>query len=80
MRTSALRSHPAALAYVVEHHARARVDATREAYRRIRADLGPTLGPEALAAAQQALELQGAELMAELREVTLVRQALERMG
>ena len=80
LRTSALRSHPVALAYVVEQHARARVEATREAYRRVRADLGSVLGPTALTTVQQALELQGAELTAELREVSLVREAIESRG
>jgi len=77
LRTSPLRAHPLALAYLVEHHARAQVDGTREAYRHLRAELGARLGPQALTAVQQALEVAGAQALAQAREVSLVRAALD---
>jgi hypothetical protein len=79
LRTSALRSYPIALAYLVEHHCEADVQATREAYRHARAELGCHVSAAELTVIQQALEAQGARALATRREVALVREAVEQV-
>lgn len=80
LRTSALRSYPVALAFVVEHHCEADVQATREAYRHARAELGGLMSASELTVIQQALEAQGARALATRREVALVRAAVEQVA
>ena len=79
LRTSPLRSYPLALAYLVEHHLEADVQAIREAYRHARAELGEHVSAAELTVIQQALEAQGALALATRREVALVRQAVEQV-
>lgn len=78
LRGSDLRLVPIALARVVAQCVDAQVDALREAYRTVRADLGSSLHPEELALVQRALEAQGAILLATAREVHLVEAAVRR--
>ena len=75
LRTSALRSHPRALAVHVVRLLDAQLDATRASYARARTDLAG-LPADALAGVQQALEAEGARLLATAREARLVQQAL----
>lgn len=80
LRVSPLRSYPRALAFVVEHHCDANVQATREAYRHVRARLGDRMSAAELTVIQQALEVQGARALATRREVALVRAAVEQVA
>lgn len=79
LRTSPLRAYPVALAFLIEHHCEADVQATREAYRHARAELGSHVSPAELTVIQQALEAQGAQALATRREVALVRDAVEQV-
>jgi len=80
LRTSVVRAYPRALAYLVWLHVGAQTEATRDAYRTIRAELGRQLGPEALGVVQQGLEAEGARLLRLSREVDLVRSAIDRQA
>ena len=80
LRVSPLRSYPLALAFVVEHHCEANVQATREAYRHARADVGAHVSAAELTVIQQAIEAQGASALATRREVALVREAVEQVA
>ncbi len=80
LRISPLRAYPLALAFLVEHHCEADVQATREAYRHARAELGAHLSAAELTVVQQALEAQGARALASRREVALVREAVEQVA
>ena len=80
LRTSPLRAYPLALAFVVEHHCEASVQATREAYRHARSELGSHMSAAELTVVQQALEAQGARALATRREVALVRAAVEQVA
>ena len=79
LRTSPLRAYPVALAFLIEHHCEADVQATREAYRHARAELGAHVSAAELTVIQQALEAQGAQALATRREVALVREAVEQV-
>ena len=78
-RISPIRSYPLALAFLIEHHCEADVQATREAYRHARAELGAHVSAAELTVIQQALESQGARALATCREVALVREAVEQV-
>jgi hypothetical protein len=80
LRVSPLRSYPLALAFVVEHHCAANVQAAREAYRHARADVGAHVSAAELTVIQQAIEAQGAHALATRREVALVREAVEQVA
>ena len=75
LRTSVLREHPRALAIHVVRLLEAQLEATRASYARARTDLSG-MPADALAAVQQALEAEGARLLATVREARLVQQAL----
>lgn len=76
LRTSRLRAHPRALAAYLNHYVAGCLAATREAYARARAELGPHLEPAELTEVQRALEAEGARLLQVQRELRLVAQAL----
>lgn len=75
LRTSALRSQPVVLAYVIKNHTEATLAGARSAYARLRTDLGDVLDPAQIDGALQALEAEGARLLQVRREVDLVVQA-----
>lgn len=78
LRGSGLERHPLALAFVVDAHCRASVDALRECYARVRSGLATGLTPEALEETLRALEWAGARSAQEARHTSLVREAIER--
>ena len=75
LRTSALREHPRALAIHVVRLLEAQLEATRASYARARTDLAG-MPADVLETVQQALEAEGARLLATVREARLVQQAL----
>lgn len=77
LRGSDLRRYPVALAAHVRRLIGAELDATRASYARARTELGSVLPPDALSAVQQALEAEGARLLALCREAELVQEALD---
>jgi hypothetical protein len=75
LRSSALRTQPVALAYVIASHTEATLVGARSAYARLRTDLGGVLEPAQIDLAMQALEAEGARLLQVRREVDLVAEA-----
>jgi hypothetical protein len=76
-RTEALyRRQPVVLAWRVRGVIDAQLDAARASYARARADLRDNVSPEVVAETLQALEREGAGLLARRREVELVGEAL----
>lgn len=71
-----LRRHPVLLARLASRQAAASLEATRDAWRTLRRDVGRTLPPEVVEAAMSAYELQGARLAAQVRQVHAVAEAL----
>ena len=71
-----LRRHPVVLARFAVHHVRAGIEAARQGYGTVRADLRDVADPETVAAALAAYEREGARLVATARAVDLVEQAL----
>ncbi len=72
----ALREQPVLLAFRAHADVRARLAGARDAYSAARAEVGDAVPPEAVAALLEALEAEGAALVAREREVALVEQAL----
>lgn len=72
----ALREQPVLLAFRAHADTRARLTGARDAYAAARAEIGDAVTPEALAALLEALEAEGASLVAREREIGLVEQAL----
>lgn len=72
----AWRRHPLALAWVATWHVDAQLDAMREAYRRIRVDLGGELPPRAFGQVMEHLSAEGLRLRATARAVRLVHEAM----
>ena len=70
------RRQPVVLAWRVLAIIEAQLDAARSAYSRARADLRDDVTPEVVAETLQALEREGAGLLARRREVDLVSRAL----
>jgi hypothetical protein len=70
------RRQPVALAWRVRGVIDAQLQAARAAYSRARADLRDHVSPEVVAEALQALEREGAALLARQREVDLIGRAL----
>ena len=70
------RRQPVVLAWRVLAIIEAQLDAARASYSRARADLRDTVTPEVVAETLQALEREGAGLLARRREVDLVSRAL----
>ncbi len=70
------RRQPRVLAWRVLGLIDAQLDAARAAYSQARADLREDVSPEAVAETLQALEREGAALLARRREVDLVGRAL----
>ena len=70
------RRQPVVLAWRVLAIIEAQLDAARSAYSRARADLRHDVTPEVVAETLQALEREGAGLLARRREVDLVSRAL----
>ncbi|RKS77641.1 hypothetical protein CLV35_1335 [Motilibacter peucedani] len=71
-----LRRHPAVLARFAAVHVEAAVEGARRGLAHAREDLRDVVPPEALEAAVQAYEREGARLLATGRAVLLVEQAL----
>lgn len=67
---------PQLLAWRVEALVDAQLDSARAAYSRARAELGAAVTPEVIAELLQALEREGAALLARRREVDLVGRAI----
>jgi hypothetical protein len=77
-RTEAVyRRHPVVLGWLARRQAQARLEATRQAYGSVRRELAEVLGPQGLADTLEALEREGARLLAEQRAITLVADALQ---
>lgn len=72
----ALREQPVLLAFRAHTDVRARLAGARDAYSSARAEVGDAVAPEAVGALLEALEAEGAALVAREREVALVEQAL----
>jgi hypothetical protein len=70
----ALRRHPAILAFVASHHVTATRDGMRAAYSGIRRSFDD---PADVELALRVVEREGARIAAVLREVELVREALD---
>lgn len=70
------REQPVLLAFRAHSDVRARLEGARAAYAAARADLGDAVAPDALAGFLEALEAEGAILLAREREVGLVEEAL----
>lgn len=70
------RRQPVVLAWRVSVTVAAQLDAARGAYSRARAELRDDVAPEVLTETLQALEREGAGLLARRREVDLVLRAL----
>ncbi|RJK96252.1 hypothetical protein [Vallicoccus soli] len=75
-RYDVLRKHPVVLARFAAHHVAGAVRATREGLATCRTELRDAVPPEAVAAAVQAWEREGARLVGVERAVGLVEQAL----
>jgi hypothetical protein len=71
-----LRRHPVLLARLASRQAAASLEATRDAWRTLRRDVGRTLPPEVVDAAMSAYERQGIRLAAQVRQVDAVAAAL----
>jgi hypothetical protein len=76
LRSSDLRHLPLALAHVVGHVVDGEVAGLRTAYARVRVDLADEYAAADVQRILAALEAEGARLLAVLREVALVREAL----
>jgi hypothetical protein len=70
------RRQPIVLAWRVRGVIDAQLDAARASYARARADLRDHVSPEVVAETLQALEREGAGLLARHREVELIGEAL----
>ncbi|MFL6181222.1 MAG: hypothetical protein ACJ73J_02840 [Actinomycetes bacterium] len=70
------RRQPVVLAWRVQTIIEAQLDAARTSYSQARADLRDEVTPEVVAETLQALEREGAGLLARRREVELVSRAL----
>lgn len=73
----AWRRHPRALAWVAVWHVNAQLDAMREAYRRVRVELGDDLSERALPQVMEHLAAEGLRLRATARSVELVHEAMQ---
>ncbi len=73
---AAWRRHPAALAWVTEHHIEAQLVAMRRAYRGARVDLADLLPASGVEEVLGALEAEGMRLRAAHRAAQLVHEAL----
>lgn len=71
-----LRRHPSVLARFAAAHVAAQAEGARRALATARTDLRDVVPPEAVQAAVEALEREGARLLATGRAVALVEQAL----
>ena len=71
-----LRRHPVVLARFAAHHVAAGVEAARRGLATARAELRDVVPPEAVDAAIEAWEREGARLVAASRAVALIEQAL----
>lgn len=71
------RRHPVVLAHVALHASVGARDGARAAYSGIRRDLGEVATPETIEASLRAVEKLGAHLVAAVREVELVAEALK---
>lgn len=78
LRMSPVRTMPVALARIVARWVDAALEGMRGAYAAARVELGPVLTPDQVAAAQAAMEAEGARLLQVQREVSLVEAALRR--
>lgn len=76
LRLSDLRFHPIALGCHLRRLIEAELDATRNSYARARTEFGGQLSPDEIQRVQSALEAEGARLLARVREVRLVQEAL----
>ena len=70
------RRQPVVLAWRVQQVIEAQLDAARASYSNVRSDLREQVSPEVVAETLQALEREGAALLARRREVDLVARAL----
>ena len=78
LRGSRVRTMPIALARIVAHTVDASLEGMRAAYASARVELGDVLPPDEVAAAQAAIEAEGARLLQVQREVRLVEDILRR--
>jgi hypothetical protein len=75
-RYDVLRKHPPVLARFAAHHVHAGVEASRRGLATARAELRDVVPPEAMDAALDAYQREGARLLAVSRSVALVEDAL----
>jgi hypothetical protein len=71
------RRYPVVLARLAALHADASLNAARSAYAGARRDLAGRVPPEAVADTLVALSKEGSRLAAQVREITLVEEALQ---
>ena len=71
-----LRRHPVVLARFAARQVSAQVSAAREGLAEVRSELREVVGPDVVTAAVNALEQEGARLLAVSRAVALVERAL----
>lgn len=71
-----MRDHPVILAFRARHDVASRLDGARAAYAAARAELVDQADPPEVASFLEALEAEGAHLVALQREVVLVEEAL----
>ena len=71
------RRYPVVLARLAALHADASLQAARSAYAGARRDLAGRVPPEAVDATLVALSKEGSRLAAQVREITLVEEALQ---